>query len=99
MSKRRYRVPAGRKHAPADRRHAHVGVDLAQRQALYKETYERFAAFYGIAEVELAISLYRETVLAHRRERAAREASLDSVSIQENRWQVAPSLALRAARA
>jgi hypothetical protein len=87
------------KHAPRDRRIEPVQPDLAQRQAYYKECFERCKHHYGVAEIETALEVYRETIGLHRAEAAARKAAIHAGELENYRWHVAPSLALRAARA
>ncbi len=100
MSKKRYRQPAGDRHSPADRHRSHsVPSALSARQACFRECYDRFAEFYGIAEYERVIRFYRETVEFHRKERALREQLLDDRRLENYRWQVAGTLAIRAAKA
>jgi hypothetical protein len=70
-----------------------------KRAALFAECYARYLAFRGLAEVERVIALYTSVVNLHLKESGVRERVLDADTVEQYRWQVAPSVAIRAARA
>ncbi len=69
------------------------------RAALFAECYARYLAFRGLAEIERVIALYTSVVNLHLKESGVRERVLDADTVEQYRWQVAPSVAIRAARA
>ncbi|MBK8207407.1 MAG: hypothetical protein IPK87_11565 [Planctomycetes bacterium] len=89
-------------HAPAAGAHGRDAgsyADMAARQAYYRECMERYTDFFGLAEIQLSIDHHTKTLLAHHRELEARARLLDMMQLENYRWQIAPSVAIRAAKA
>ncbi|MCC7509457.1 MAG: hypothetical protein IT464_08790 [Planctomycetes bacterium] len=113
MSKRAKvrKLPAGVKlgqvhldaqHAPAASAHSRDAgsyADMAERQRYFRECMERYTDFFGLAEIQLSIDHHTKTLLAHHRELEARARLLDMMQLENYRWQIAPSVAIRAAKA
>jgi hypothetical protein len=86
------------RHVPADRR-ADSPAGAAERARCFEEHFARYGVFYGLKEIELAIDFYRNTLELHQLEQAKRKAVLDADTLENYRWQVSPSIAIRAAKA
>ncbi len=88
---------AEHRHAPAD---GARGRDVAAERTAYGAELRKAVSIHlKIPLVEEMIEYYTEQVRAHRRELAARQALPFSQPRESYRWEVAPSVALRAAKA
>jgi hypothetical protein len=85
------------RHAPNDGAH---GRDVADERTAYGAELRKVVSIHlKIPLVEEMIEFYTEEVRAHRRELAERQALPFSQPRESYRWEVAPSVALRAANA
>jgi hypothetical protein len=74
-------------------------ADLEARRKYFNECYARFADFFGLEVLRKNIIFYQLTVTLHCKEQEVRRRVLDEDTVESYRWQVSPSIALRAARA
>jgi MoxR-like ATPase len=85
------------RHAPDDGAH---GRDIAAERTAYGAELRKAVAIHlKIPLVEEMIEFYTEEVRAHRRELAERQALPFSQPRESYRWEVAPTIALRASKA
>lgn len=89
-------VALGRPETYANRRPVN---DVPERTAFFNECYRRYLDFFHINVIDEMIETYRGILACHNLERKTREKVLTEETIQNYRWQCAPSVALRAAKA
>ncbi len=74
-------------------------ADLQARRKYFEECYARFSDFFGLEVLRKNITFYQVTVTMHCKELEVRRRVLTDETVENYRWQVSPSIALRAARA
>jgi hypothetical protein len=97
--KHRHAPRVADRHAPAAGSHAPADTAPDEREAYAKTFREHAYKFYGIDELEKAIKFFLETLDAHSEELAALRANPKGFEIENYRWKIAPSVAMRAAKA
>ncbi len=96
--KHRHAPRAENRHAPSA---AHGPVDKAplERETFARNMREQAEKFFGVDELDKAIKFFLETLDAHSEELAELRANPKGFQIENYRWKIAPSVAMRAAKA
>ncbi|MBK8207723.1 MAG: hypothetical protein IPK87_13185 [Planctomycetes bacterium] len=89
-------------HAPAESSHGRLAAgiaDMQERQRYFNDCMESYAEFYGLAEITMVIHTYMAQLDAYQREHERRQRLADMMQPVNERWDISPNVALRAARA